>query len=288
MASLLALRMRVFLAITVLFSVLFMFLYFIFWLLGLDLIIYPILLAVVLVIVQWALSSRLISAVSKIRWLRGREDNPLLWDMVQSNAKTAGVQISKVGVSEIPQPNAFVYGIFNTNLVVTVGLLRALEDDRAALEGVIWHEIGHVKHGDMKLMMVLATLPIIFYMIAISLLWGRSRRNEGGLLIGGLAFGMYFLMSLGILLVSRYREYLADGYSNKMNGAIGIIRGLSKLAYLNKKSNGRSSYAPTEISLKSLFIVEPETGNLNYLIMAANIIADDEGTRQRILAVMQQ
>ncbi len=286
MPGLFGLRMRMFLATLVLFGVVFGFFYLIFWLFGLDMIWFPLFFAVGLIIVQWSLSSYLISAVSRIRWLNSREEHPVLWDMVMTHAEEAGVKIHKIGISEMSVPNAFVFGMFKSNLVVTEGLLIAFSGDDEALEGVVWHELGHVKNGDLKLMMGLSTLPMIFYMIAYSLMWSRSGRGSSAALIGGLAFGIYFLLNLGILLISRYREYLADAYSGEMNGDVGIVRGLAKITYLNKKSE--DFYNSKQISLKSFFITEPEKGDIDYLDEAASIIADDEETRKKVLELMKE
>ena len=93
-------------------------------------------------------------------------------------------------------------------------------------------------------------------------------------------------MNLGILLISRYREYLADDYSSKKNGDVGIVRGLAKITYLNKKSE--DFYNSKQISLKAFFITEPEKGDIDYLDEAAKIIADDEETRKRVLELMKE
>ena len=287
MPSVTMLRTRMIVALSILFAVVFGFFYLIFWLSGINLIIVPIVFAIMLIILQWALSSYLITKLSKVTWITTRSENPFLWDMVHKHAEEAGVKIERIGVSQMLVPNAFVYGIFGAKLVVTEGLLQTLADDQEALEGVIWHELGHVKHGDMKLMMVLSTLPMIFYMVAFSLMWGRSRGSYA-VLVGALAFGLYFLMNLGILLISRYREYLADAYSSEKNGPYGIIRGLAKITYLNKKAIGSNAYSSSQITLKSLYIAEPEKGDVEYLKFAASLVTGDAEAKEIILQKMKE
>ena len=122
---------------------------------GIYIIIYPIGMAIGFILLQWALSDRLIQAMAKITWLNGPEDNPKLWDMVVRKAAQANVKIEKIGISEMKKPNAFVYGKTKAKLVVTKGLLYSLSDDDEALEGVITHEIGHIKHKDLRTIMII-------------------------------------------------------------------------------------------------------------------------------------
>ncbi|MHA1301985.1 MAG: M48 family metalloprotease [Candidatus Helarchaeota archaeon] len=250
------------LAVMLLFSIIFGFMLLIGYLIGLEgmnIVIYPMLMAVVMIFLQWAFSDKLIQAMARIEWLKGPEDNPTLWNLVVDRAEEANVKIEKIGISRMKNPNAFVFGKVNAKLVVTQGLLYSLSDDEEALEGIITHEIGHIKHNDMRIMMLISTLPLILYMIAYSFMWGSYGSRDRGtmVLIGVLAWVFYFLMNLGVLLVSRYREYYADQYSKEVLGPRPLIRGLVKIAYLNNSVTNKAELSSVEATLGSFFVMDP-------------------------------
>ncbi len=207
---------------------------------------------------QWLLSDRLIQAMAKIQWLSGPEDNPGLWDIVVRQAERAHVKIAKIGISRLKKPNAFVFGNRSAKLVVTEGLLYTLSDDSEALEGIIAHEIGHVKHKDLSVMMLISTMPLVFYMIAYSFMWSSyGSRDRGTMaLIGGLAWIFYFIVNLGVLLVSRYREYYADSYSKEVIGARPLTRGLIKIAYLSDTETNKREVSTAEATMSAFFIMD--------------------------------
>ena len=246
-------------AFMLLFSTIFGFMLLIGYLIGLDgmnILIYPLIMAVVMILIQWGFSDRLIQAMAKITWLDGPKDDPELWNMVVRQAEQANVDISKVGISKMKGANAFVFGIRNAKLVVTQGLLYSLNDDPEAMEGIIAHEIGHVKHNDMKVMMLISTLPLIAYMIAYSFMWRSYGSRDRGtmVLIGALAWVFYFILNLGVLLVSRYREYYADNYSKEVLGPKPLTRGLIHIAYLNDSVTKKQETTSAEATLSAFLI----------------------------------
>lgn len=291
MGFLLELRIRMIIAITILFSTVFSFFYLISWLIGLNTLFFPIIFATSIVLIQWFLSPLIIKAIFKINWLNSREENPLLWDLVQKRAKEANVTVDKIGISEFKMPNAFVYGIFGSNLVVTDSLLSALQNDNEALDGVLSHEIGHLRHSDMKLMLLIGTLPSIFYMIAYAFMLksGSDRDSSYLIIIGFLSYILYMILNLGVLLISRYREYYADAYSKQVNGPTGLVRGLAKITYSNRQLGGKNAYSSSLISLKALLIVEPEKTDLNNIYkLVMNYTADNNAIRDVIIQKMQE
>lgn len=243
--------------------------------------------AITMIIIQWALSDKLIQAMSKITWLNGPEDNPKLWDMVVRQATQANVDISRIGISKMKRANAFVYGIRHAKLVVTQGLLYSLSEDPEALEGVIAHEIGHVKHNDMKVMMLISTLPLITYMIAYSFMWGSfGGRNRGTMiLIGVLAWVFYFILNLGVLLVSRYREYYADNYSKEVLGPKPLTRGLINIAYLNDSIPQKQELTSAEATLSAFLIsdsrIAEDTSLLNEVSQMGEITNEERKTIEK-------
>jgi heat shock protein HtpX len=155
-----------------------------------------------------------------------KEDLPVLFNVVEEMTLAAGLpRMPDVYVIDDPAPNAFATGRRpeTAAVAVTSGLLKRLNRDE--LQGVIAHEIAHVRNRDILLMLfagVLAGAVVLLAQVGMRGMWfggGRSRRREGGD-GGGQAIIMVVVIVLAILApimaqliyfaVSRKREYLAD------------------------------------------------------------------------------
>src|SRR5256712_3005038 len=79
---------------------------------------------------------------------------------------------ARLAISPDPTPNAFVFGRTqkSATLAVHQGLLQRLDEDE--IEGVIAHELGHVKHRDFIVVTMISAIPLVAYLIARSVLWG--------------------------------------------------------------------------------------------------------------------
>jgi heat shock protein HtpX len=73
-------------------------------------------------------------------------------------------------IADIPIPNAFAYSspIAGSRVAVTKGLLKSLDEEE--IEAVVGHELGHLKHRDVQVMMFVSILPAVFYFIGYSML----------------------------------------------------------------------------------------------------------------------
>jgi len=157
----------------------------------------------------------------------GKEDLPVLFNVVEEMTLAAGLpKMPDIYVIDDPAPNAFATGRRpeTAAVAVTSGLLKVLNRDE--LQGVIAHELGHVRNRDIMLMLfagVLAGAIVILAEVGLRSMWfggGRSRRREGGDSGGAQAIIMVVALVLMILApifaqliyfaVSRKREYLAD------------------------------------------------------------------------------
>jgi len=147
-----------------------------------------------------------------------KKDNPRLWRTVENLAITEGLPMPKVYIMEDPALNAFATGRNPEKSAVcaTTGLLAALDDNE--LEGVIAHELGHIKNYDMRVNTIAFALVGIVSMIAdffwhITIFGGRDNRGSNQL-FAVLAIVAVILApiaaSLIQLAISRRREYLAD------------------------------------------------------------------------------
>jgi len=217
--------------------------------------------------------------------------------MVSDLSRKSGISAPKLMLSQIPLPNAFAYGspLTGSRVAVTQGLLQNL--DNGEVEAVIGHELGHLKHRDVQVMMVVSFLPALFYYIGYSMMLsgmfggGNTDRKNGG---GGnnALFGIAFMafswvLTLFTLYLSRLREYYADRHSASIveNGAQKLSTGLvtiiseSKRAGKPKKDEkkGHSSY-------KALFIADPDRATADSAELNANRITNKEDLLKETLA----
>ncbi len=177
------------------------------------------------------------------------DEHRYLVNVAEAVAIGAGVPMPKVYVIDSPAPNAFATGRGpqHASIAVTRGLLQLL--DRQELEGVVAHELAHVRNYDIRFMsMLVATLGALLVLRDLVLRWGMwgggsrrsSRRSGGG---GGMGQGLALVLLLvllvlgplvGMLLrfaVSRRREFLADATGAYITrNPEGLARALEKLA----------------------------------------------------------
>jgi heat shock protein HtpX len=192
-----------------------------------------------------------------------REELPRLYEVMERLVAKARLPMPKLYVIPQPAPNAFATGRnpSHASVAVTAGLMDLMNDDE--LEGVIAHELSHVRNYDILITSVAATLAGAITWIASMGRWamffggfGGSRnenRNGGGLA----ALLMLIVAPIAALLIqlgiSRQREFSADASGVQMVGhANGLISALEKLGAYNARIP--MNVSPTTASL---FIVAP-------------------------------
>jgi len=191
-----------------------------------------------------------------------REQLPRLYAVMERLAAKANLPLPKLYIVPEAAPNAFATGRNprHASVAVTQGLLELMNDDE--LEGVIAHELSHVRNYDILISSVAATLAGAITWIAHWGPWmgsGDDDRDRGGGGILGLL--LFFLAPLGAFLLqlglSRQREYSADETGARMVGnPYGLISALQKLgAY-----NNRIPTTAISPSTSSLCIVKPMFG----------------------------
>ena len=193
-----------------------------------------------------------------------REQLPRLYDVMERLAAKANIPVPKLYVVPEVAPNAFATGRNprHASVAVTQGLLELMNDDE--LEGVIAHELSHVRNYDILISSIAATLAGAISFLAHMGFWfggGGDRddrdREGGGILTLLLIFLAPFGATLLQLGLSRQREYSADETGAHMVGhPYGLISALQKLgAYNNRIPTTRIS--PTT---SALCIVKPLFG----------------------------
>ena len=212
-----------------------------------------------------------------------REDLPRVYNIVERLAQKVGLPTPKVYVIPTDSPNAFATGRNPTHasVAVTQGILGLLNDEE--LEGVIAHELGHVRNRDILISSIAATLAGAITWIANIAKWGmifggyggdRDERRGGG--IGALL--MIILAPLAAMLiqlaVSRSREYAADDTGAHWTGnPYALASALSKI-----EAYSRRMPLVASPSTAHLFIIQPFLGGMSF----ANLFSTHPPTAKRI------
>ncbi|MEM3956216.1 MAG: zinc metalloprotease HtpX [Candidatus Bathyarchaeia archaeon] len=220
-------------------------------------------------ILQWLIAPHIIDAIYRTRKV-SRSERPDLYEILERVSAKSGIKTPELRIADIPIPNAFAYGspLTGNRVAVTTGLLNTLNMDE--VEAVIGHEVGHLKHRDVQVMMFVSLLPAIFYYIGYSLMWSsiyyggrRDRGGNGGLLIliGLLSIAVYWILTLFTLYLSRLREYYADRHSASVvpNGARKLSMGLVKIVESTVRVRTRYTNLGSLNSFKALFIADPDS-----------------------------
>jgi len=242
-------------------------------------------------IIQWLISPYIIDALYHTRELPENE-NPKLHETVENLSRESKIAKPKLMVAQIPIPNAFAYGspIAGNRVAVTSGLLKTLENEE--VEAVIGHELGHLKHRDMQIMMFVSLLPALLTYIGYSLMLstmyrGQKQGSSGGsalLGIGLMAFS--WILNMFILYLSRLREYYADRHSALIvdDGPRKLSEGLAKIVHETKNMKRIRKDTQHLNAFKALFIADPdhvETDSIAILTMTAS---SDQKLVQEILS----
>jgi len=218
-------------------------------------------------IAQWLFAPKLIDAIYKVKEV-SRSDNPKLYGVVERLSSRIKMKMPKVMIANIPIPNAFAYSspIAGTRVAVTKGLLDTLEEEE--VEAVLGHELGHLKHRDVQIMMLVSVLPAVFYFLGYSLLissmYGGSgdRRGGGGsvALIAMVSIAMYWILTMLVLGLSRQREYYADRRSTMIveDGSRKLSEALAKIVSFTGRQKGYMERNRGMNSFKTLFIADPD------------------------------
>ncbi|MSQ12115.1 MAG: zinc metalloprotease HtpX [Dehalococcoidia bacterium] len=221
----------------------------------------------IILLVQFFFSDKLVLMSMRAK-VKTPEEEPELHAIVDRLVSQAGMPKPKVAVAESDVPNAFATGRNPRNSVVcvTTGIVRRLTSEE--LEGVLGHELTHVRNRDVMVITLASFFATVAAMLMQWLFWmglfggmGRSRNREGGsgsyLMLAYLAsVAVYFVATLLILALSRYREYAAD-----RGGA--LLTGMpSRLASALGKISGAIARIPTE-DLRKV-----ETANAFFIVSA--------------------
>jgi heat shock protein HtpX len=214
-----------------------------------------------------------------------RASAPELYDMVGRLAQRAELPMPKVYLIREDQPNAFATGRNPDNAAVaaTTGILRIL--DREELEGVIAHELAHVKNRDILTMTVAATVAGAISMLAqFGLFFGGGRDRDNPMGPIGMLLAVLFAPLAAMLIqmtISLTREYSADKLGAQISGnPLGLASALRKISSYAKRIPMQS--AERNPASAPLFIINPLSGQ-----RMDNLFSTHPNVENRIRALEQ-
>jgi heat shock protein HtpX len=190
------------------------------------------------------------------------DEAPELHRTVEMLSNRAGLPKPKVYVIDNPTPNAFATGRNpeHAAVAVTTGILQLLS--RQELEGVLAHELGHIKNRDILISSIAAVMAgAISYLATMAqwaMIFGGRGRDNGGNPLAALVMIIVAPLAAGLIqmAISRSREYLADAAGAEISGnARSLASALQKLTTYNKQ-------IPMQVNPASaqMYIVNPLTG----------------------------
>lgn len=240
-------------------------------------------------ILQWLISPYIINAIYRARELP-KNENPQLHEVVEKLSKESKMKKPKLMLSQIPIPNAFAYGspIAGKYVAVTSGLLKTLEHEE--VEAVIGHELGHLKHRDVQIMMFVSLLPALLYYIGFSLMlssmYGRQREGGGAALLGIGFMAFSWILNIFILYLSRLREYYADRHSASTveDGPRKLSEGLAKIVHATRNMRRTRKEMQNLNAFKALFISDPDHADTDSMAISTLTATGDRKLVQEILS----
>lgn len=243
---------------------------------------------VIVALIAWNAGGDIVLKMNNARTASPREIQ-VVNNVTEEMAIAAGIPTPHVYVIDDPSPNAFATGMGPKRgvVAVTTGLLERL--DREELQGVIAHEVGHIRNNDIKLMTTLAIVVGLIPMLAHFFLrsqWygGGGRRDRDG---GNQAAIVFFVIALALailapifaklleLAVSRRREFMADASAAVFTrNPDGLARALEKIAGSGIKMQAANK------ATEHMYIVNPFQA-----LEARGIFSTHPPTHQRIAAL---
>jgi len=196
-----------------------------------------------------------------------RTEYPKLYNLLENLCISRGIKMPSLCIIDTPSMNAFASGVDDRSYAITVtkGLVDTLDD--AELEAVLAHELSHIRHNDVRLLIITIVFTGMLSFFA-HMLWrmlrhtgtrhSRSRRNGDKkgiipmMIVASIMFAIGYLLAIMLrLAVSRKREYLADA------GAVELTKNPDALASALQKISGNAGLEHVSPEVQQLFIENP-------------------------------
>lgn len=231
---------------------------------GTSALVVAIAIAIFMLVINLYMADDLVALVTGARRVERKEEAPELWRMVENLAITAGLPMPRLFIVPDSSPNAFAAGRTPKQAIVAVtsGLLERLDEEE--LEGVLAHEMSHIRNYDIRLMTwaaVLAGSIALLAQIFTRALWFGGGRDRGGgaanLIVLVVVLVSLILAPIAAMLIqfaiSRRREYVADASAAELTrypqGLASALRAIS--------ADARPSRALGNPAIAHMMIVAP-------------------------------
>ncbi|TDW30814.1 M48 family metalloprotease [Cryobacterium psychrophilum] len=243
---------------------------------GYGILIATVVIAGLYVLIQYFAAGRQAITLAGGIKLNSKSDNPRLWRIVENLSITTGTPMPEVYIINDPAPNAFATGRDPKHAIVaaTTGLIEIMDDSE--LEGVMAHELGHVRNYDIRVSMVVFGLVVAIGFISDIFLrmafFGRGRNGSPVVMVFGLVAMVVapIIATIVQLAVSRQREYLADA-----TGALTTRHPDALASALNKLGEYGRPMRKQNTSMAHLWIADPlKPGMMSKLFATHPPIAD--------------
>lgn len=225
-------------------------------------------LAAVWFAIAWIFHQSMINAATGARPIT-RKQEARVWNLLENLCISRGLTMPKLAVIETGALNAYASGLREGQYTVTVtrGLIETLDD--AELEAVLAHELSHIRHNDVRLLVIaiifVGIISFVAEMVFRRIFWfglraGGDRRSggrSGGLVIvAGLAImAIAYLLAIAIRFsLSRRREYMADA------GAVELTHNPDAMIAALRKISGHSVIEKAPDEVREMFIENPKSG----------------------------
>ncbi|NCU41061.1 protease, partial [Candidatus Saccharibacteria bacterium] len=210
--------------------------------------------SLVYVLIQYFASAKLALSMNGAKEIQ-KQDDPRLWRIVENLAISQGMPMPKVYIVDDPAPNAFATGRDpqHSHVAATTGILEILSD--AELEGVMAHEMSHVKNYDIRVSLIAFGLTSAIGMIAdlfMRMMWfggdNDNRPSHPAFLIAGIVAAILSPLVAALIqaAISRQREYLADASGAEMTrypeGLASALQKLGQVSTATRRQNPSSAH----------------------------------------------
>jgi len=237
-------------------------------------------------LIAFTFHNKMIDAATGAKTLE-RKENMRVYNLVENLCMTEGMTMPKIHIIEDPGLNAFASGLSEKSYTVTLtrGIIDKLTDEE--LEGVIAHELMHIRNRDVRLLVITIIFVGIFsFVVQIlfrSVLYGRGRssnnKKDGRLIIIALIIAAvaYFLALMFKFGLSRKREYMADA------GAADMTKNPQALASALRKVSGNHEISTVKNDeVKEMFIENRPDKSAGFMTALEGLFATHPPIEKRI------
>ena len=220
------------------------------------------------VVIQYFASAKIALTMNGAKEIQKR-DNPRLWNIVENLAISQGMPMPKVYIVDDPAPNAFATGRdpSHAHVAATTGILDIMTDSE--LQGIMAHEMSHIKNYDIRVSLIAFGLTSVIGMIAdlfMRMMWfggdSDNRPSHPAFLIAGIAAAIISPLVAALIqaAISRQREYLADASGAEMTrypeGLASALYKLGQVSTATRRQNPSSAHLFFANPLKSRSIIQ--------------------------------